>query len=122
MKPSSLRERPVWRSLRSAFASIWRIRSRVTANSLPTSSRVQSVFCPTPKRIRRICSSRGVSVAKTLRVSSPRLLLIADGSFERNRLLDELDHLLDLVERHLHLLGDLFRTRLAAQARHQQAP
>src|SRR5437870_7369348 len=29
MKPSSLRERPVWRSLRSAFASIWRIRSRV---------------------------------------------------------------------------------------------
>ena len=28
------------RSLRSAFASIWRTRSRVTAKSLPTSSRV----------------------------------------------------------------------------------
>jgi hypothetical protein len=40
MKPSSVRERPVWRSLRNALASIWRIRSRVTANCLPTSSRV----------------------------------------------------------------------------------
>jgi hypothetical protein len=28
MEPSRLRERPGWRSLRSAFASIWRIRSR----------------------------------------------------------------------------------------------
>jgi hypothetical protein len=55
MKPSKLRERPVWRSLCSTFASIWRIRSRATANSLPTSSRVQSVFWPIPKRIRRIC-------------------------------------------------------------------
>ena len=40
MKPSRLRERPVWRSLRSALASICRIRSRVTANCLPTSSSV----------------------------------------------------------------------------------
>ena len=39
-KPSRLRERPVWRSLRSALASIWRIRSRVTANCFPTSSSV----------------------------------------------------------------------------------
>src|SRR5271156_5569418 len=39
-KPSRLRDLPVWRSLRSAFASIWRMRSRVTANCLPTSSRV----------------------------------------------------------------------------------
>jgi len=39
-KPSRLRERAVVRSLRSAFASICRIRSRVTANCLPTSSRV----------------------------------------------------------------------------------
>ena len=30
-----------WRSLRSAFASIWRMRSRVTLNSLPTSSSVR---------------------------------------------------------------------------------
>jgi hypothetical protein len=40
MNPSRLRERPVWRSLRSALASICRIRSRVTANCLPTSSSV----------------------------------------------------------------------------------
>src|SRR5579875_145915 len=39
-KPSRLRERAVVRSLRSALASIWRIRSRVTANCLPTSSSV----------------------------------------------------------------------------------
>jgi hypothetical protein len=36
----SLSERLGWRSLRSAFASIWRIRSRVTSNCLPTSSSV----------------------------------------------------------------------------------
>ena len=139
-----MRERPAWRSLRIAFASIWRIRSRVTLNSLPTSSRVHSAFCPMPKRIRTICSSRGVSVAKTLRVSSPRLPLIAasagDGvSWSSTKSPSELcssspsgvsseigsltilSALLDLVERHLHLLGDLFRPRLAAQALHQQA-
>ena len=33
-------ERVGWRSLRSALASIWRIRSRVTSNCLPTSSSV----------------------------------------------------------------------------------
>ena len=32
-----------WRSLRSAFASIWRMRSRVTLNSLPTSSSVRGL-------------------------------------------------------------------------------
>jgi len=42
MKLSRMRERPAWRSLPIAFASIWRIRSRVTLNSLPTSSRVTS--------------------------------------------------------------------------------
>ena len=33
-------DREGWRSLRSALASIWRMRSRVTSNCLPTSSRV----------------------------------------------------------------------------------
>ena len=41
-KSRSLRERDGWRSLRSALASIWRIRSRVTLNSLPTSSSVRA--------------------------------------------------------------------------------
>jgi hypothetical protein len=36
----SLSERLGWRSLRNALASIWRIRSRVTSNCLPTSSSV----------------------------------------------------------------------------------
>src|SRR6266852_2196603 len=55
------------------------------------------------------------------KVAKRALLLVADGSFERNRILDELERLLDLVQRHHHLLGDLFRARLAAQALHQQA-
>ena len=37
-----------WRSFRSALASIWRMRSRVTSNSCPTSSRVWSVCSPMP--------------------------------------------------------------------------
>src|SRR5690606_15003155 len=52
-------------SLRSALASIWRIRSRVTENCWPTSSSVWSVFMPMPKRMRRTRSSRGVSEART---------------------------------------------------------
>jgi hypothetical protein len=37
-------------SFRSALASICRIRSRVTENCWPTSSRVRSLFMPRPKR------------------------------------------------------------------------
>src|SRR5271167_935263 len=40
-KPCSWRMRVGWRILRSAFASIWRMRSRVTLNCLPTSSSVR---------------------------------------------------------------------------------
>ena len=40
-KSRSFLERLGWRSFRSALASIWRMRSRVTLNSLPTSSRVR---------------------------------------------------------------------------------
>jgi hypothetical protein len=40
-KPSNWRMRVGWRILRSALASIWRTRSRVTLNTLPTSSRVR---------------------------------------------------------------------------------
>jgi hypothetical protein len=40
MKLFSCLLRDGWRSLRSALASIWRIRSRVTSKSCPTSSRV----------------------------------------------------------------------------------
>ena len=47
-------------SLRSAFASIWRMRSRVTENCWPTSSSVWSALMPMPKRMRTMRSSRGV--------------------------------------------------------------
>src|SRR6516165_3906697 len=60
-------------SLRSALASIWRMRSRVTENCWPTSSSVWSVFMPMPKRMRSTRSSRGVKDAKTRVVVSRRL-------------------------------------------------
>ena len=41
-KPRSFLVREGWRSLRRALASIWRMRSRVTLNALPTSSRVSA--------------------------------------------------------------------------------
>ena len=59
-KARSLRDRDGCRSLRSAFASIWRMRSRVTAKFCPTSSSVCSLPSPTPKRILITFSSRGV--------------------------------------------------------------
>src|SRR6516225_1412726 len=59
-------------SLRSALASIWRMRSRVTENCWPTSSSVWSVFMPMPKRMRSTRSSRGVSEASTRVVVSRR--------------------------------------------------
>src|SRR5688500_5366759 len=64
-KLRSLRERLGCLSLRSALASIWRMRSRVTENCWPTSSSVWSVFMPMPKRVRSTRSSRPVRVATT---------------------------------------------------------
>src|SRR5690606_12500654 len=72
-KLRSLRLRLGYLSLRSALASIWRIRSRVTENCWPTSSSVWSVFMPMPKRMRSTRSSRGVSEASTRVVVSRRL-------------------------------------------------
>ena len=59
-------------SFRIAFASICRIRSRVTENCWPTSSSVWSLFMPRPKRMRTMRSSRGVSDARTRVVVSRR--------------------------------------------------
>src|SRR4029079_9854105 len=63
-------EREGCRSLRNALASIWRIRSRVTSNCLPTSSSVWSVDISMPKRMRSTFASRGVSVSSTSLVTS----------------------------------------------------
>ena len=61
--------------MRSALASIWRMRSRVTAKLCPTSSSVCSLPSPTPNRILITFSSRGVSVFNTesvLKTLTPR--------------------------------------------------
>lgn len=52
-------------------------RSRVTSNCLPTSSRVWSVFMSMPKRMRSTLASRAVRPARTSRVDSLRLSLVA---------------------------------------------
>src|SRR5256885_3106094 len=80
-KALSLRERDGCRSLRSAFASIWRMRSRVTANDCPTSSRVCSLPSSRPNRILITFSSRGVSVFNTEEVCSFKfkLMTASDG-------------------------------------------
>ena len=57
-------------SFLKALASICLIRSLVTENCNPTSSKVWSVFIPIPKRIRRTLSSRGVRDAKIFVVDS----------------------------------------------------
>src|SRR2546422_3137611 len=62
MKARRLRPRRGWRSFLGAFASICRIRSRVTSNRLPTSSRVCSPSSPMPNRRRRISFSFGESI------------------------------------------------------------
>src|SRR5579872_6817146 len=124
------------RSLRKAFASICRMRSRVTSKSWPTSSSVWSLFSPIPKRIRRTFSSRGVSVFRTLRVCSARFMFMTASAGDTtllssmkspkcesssspigvSRLMGsfDLEDLADLVERQLHLLRDFLRGRLAA--------
>ena len=53
------------------------MRSRVTPNELPTSSRVRSQPSSMPKRILMILSSRGLSVFSNDAVCSSRLRLMA---------------------------------------------
>src|SRR3954471_1319557 len=54
-----------WRSLRSALASIWRMRSRVTPNSRPTSSKVRLRPSSRPNRSCSTRRSRPVSESRT---------------------------------------------------------
>src|SRR5713101_3520372 len=54
-------------------------------------------------------------------VAQRTLFLVADRRLERNRLFDDLEDLLDLVERHLHLLGDFFRSRFTPKPLDEQA-
>src|SRR5438128_12610482 len=54
-------------------------------------------------------------------IAEMRILFLADGRFERNRLLGELEYLAHLRGRDVHLLGDLFRRWFAPQFLHQGA-
>jgi hypothetical protein len=72
-KALSFRAREGWRSLRNAFASIWRMRSRVTRSAgplLPACARDPVV--PRPNRILITRSSRGVKRRNTSSVISRR--------------------------------------------------
>src|SRR3546814_8117687 len=62
-KERSCSERLGWRSLRNAFASIWRMRSRVTSNCLPTSSSVWSVFMRSEEHTSELQSLMRISYA-----------------------------------------------------------
>ena len=68
----STSERLGWRSLRSAFASIRRIRSRVTSNCLPTSSSVVGVHIDTETHTQNF-SLHGRSGQPERRVAARRL-------------------------------------------------
>src|SRR3954470_9363663 len=54
-------------------------------------------------------------------VAQVRIFLFADRRLEGDRLLGAIEYLVHLVERQLHLLGDLFRRRLAAELLHEIA-
>src|SRR5208283_441524 len=52
-------------------------------------------------------------------VAQMRIFLFADGRFERDRLLRDLEHLAHFGDGNIHALGDLFRRGLASQFLHQ---
>src|SRR5262249_45082441 len=112
------------------------MRSRVTENCRPTSSSVWSLFMPMPKRMRSTRSSRAVSKASARVVVSRRVdgMTASMGGIvflssmkspgwelswcpigsQRQRLLGDLEHLRQLLERHAELLGKLLGRGLAA--------
>src|SRR5262249_36183841 len=55
------------------------------------------------------------------KIAEVRIFLFADGRFQRDRLLCDLEDFPDLRRGDVHLLGDLFRGRLAAELLHQRA-
>src|SRR5215470_3269902 len=52
-------------------------------------------------------------------VAQVAVLFFADGCLQRDRLLGDLEDLADLVDRHVHLFGDLFGGGLAAELLHE---
>ena len=54
-------------------------------------------------------------------ISQVRFVLLADRRFERDRLLRDTHHAADLLNRKLHVFGQLFSGRLPAEFLHQRA-
>src|ERR671912_454996 len=54
-------------------------------------------------------------------VAEVRIFLLADGCFERDGLLRDLEHLADLGDRDVHPHGDLLARRLASELLHERA-
>ena len=125
-------------SLLSVLFSIWRMRSRVTPNALPTSSSVHGGAPSRPKRSSITRRSRSGSDESAFSMSDRRsvqrggverrlgrvvldevaelgVLLLADRLLERDRVLRHAQDLAHLVGRHLELLGDLVGPRLAPE-------
>jgi hypothetical protein len=65
-----------WRSLRRALASIWRIRSRVTSNYLPTSSSLWSVVRSMPKRAQHLVLGHLHALRQLARYRNPRMATV----------------------------------------------
>ena len=137
----SLRLRLGCRSLRSALASICRMRSRVTWKLWPTSSSVCSLAVLKPEahldhplfaRRQRAQHLRGVllqvhadhrfrwrnRLAIFDKVAQVRVFLFADRRLQRDRLLRDLQHLAHLGHRNVHAPRNLLARRLAAQLLH----
>ena len=133
-----------WRSLRSAFASIWRMRSRVTLNCLPTSSSVREYGVSVVEaeaegeHLALAVGERGEHLLQAFaqdvegrdvggvlgggvgeEVAEVRVVPVADGRLQRDRLLRHLEHLADAVHAHAHFGGGLLVRRLAAELLHQ---
>ena len=120
------------------LASIWRMRSRVTPNFWPTSSRVCGCSPLRPKRSSMTLRSRCVQHRQHARRAPPahgladrldrldglvvvdevaelRVAFVADRRLEAHRLLADLEDLAHLLGRRAHLARDLFGGGLAAQ-------
>ena len=138
----SFRLRMEFRSFRRALASIWRMRSRVTAKLCPTSSSVCSLPSSNPKRILTTFSSRGVKVFNTASVCSLNFIFVTisagditpRSSMKSPRceyssspmgvsseigLRRHLHHFAHLADGNIHPLGNLLRGGLSSQFLHQ---
>ncbi len=133
-----------WRILRSALASIWRMRSRVTLNCRPTSSSVRRIAVAQAEaqfqHLALALGQAGEHVAELVleqavaghvgrvlgglvldEIAEVGVVAVADGGLQRDGLLRHLQDGADAVDGHLHFVGDFLRGGLAAEFLEQAA-